>query len=100
MRSASALKLTVQQRLGFEITYARARIQREYERMQIDLHSLGKYADATGIALHEAEQILAALERVNGEFYKRIIEGEKSYREEQKRQAKEDAKLAIAKAKP
>ena len=94
-----ALKLTVAQRLGFEITLARARIERAYKQMQDDLHSLGKYPDSTGIALHEAEQILAALERVSGDFYRRSIENEKAYRDEQKRYAVEDAKVVLAAAK-
>ena len=75
MRPSSALKLTVQQRLGFEITLAQARIERSYKRMQDDLHAYGKYPDCTGIELHEAEQILSALERVSGDYYRRIIEG-------------------------
>ena len=47
MRASRALKLTVQQRLGFEITLARARIERAYKRMQDDLHAFGKYPDTT-----------------------------------------------------
>lgn len=98
MRPSQALKLTVQQRLGFEITLARSRIERAYKQMQDDLHAYGKYPDTTMIALHEAEQILAALERVSGTFYKQTIENEKAYREEQKRYAKEDADAALATA--
>ena len=95
MRAASAIKLTVQQRLGFEITLARARIERAYKRMQDDLHAFGKYPDTTMIELHEAEQILAALERVSGDFYRRTIENMRLYREEQKQQAKADADYAL-----
>lgn len=95
MRPTSAVKLTVQQRLGFEITLARARIERAYKRMQDDLHAYGKYPDTTMIELHEAEQILTALERVSGDFYKRTIANMKAYREEQKQRAKEDADYAL-----
>jgi ABC-type enterochelin transport system ATPase subunit len=98
VRASSALKLTVAQRLGFEITLARARIERAYKQMQDDLHAFGRYPDSTGIALHEAEQILAALERVSGDFYRRSIESERAYRDEQKRNAAEDAKVALAQA--
>ena len=96
MRPSSALKLTIQQRLGFEITLAQARIERSYKRIQDDLHAFGKYPDSTGIALHEAEQILSALERVSGDYYRRIIEGFKKYNEDRKREAKESADHAIA----
>ena len=95
MRASYAVKLTVEQRLGFEITLARARIERAYKQMQDDLHAYGHYPDSTGIALHEAEQILAALERVSGDFYRRTIENVKAYREEQKQQAKDDAAYAL-----
>lgn len=95
MRAGHAVKLTVQARLGFEITLARARIERAYKRMQDDLHAYGKYPDTTMIELHEAEQILAALERVSGDFYKRHIENMRAYRDEQKQRAKEDAEAAL-----
>lgn len=98
MRAASALKLTIEQRLGFEITLARARIDRAYQRMQTDLHECGKYADSTMIELHEAEQILHALERVSGAYYRETIANMKAYREEQKARAKEDADFALAEA--
>lgn len=98
MRASNAVKLTVQQRLGFEIALARSRIEMAYERMQKDLHEYGKYTDTTGIELHEAEQILAALERVSGDFYRRTIANMKAYREEQKRTAKEEAEMAMANA--
>jgi vacuolar-type H+-ATPase subunit C/Vma6 len=98
MRASNALKLTVEQRLGFEITLARARIERAYKQMQDDLHNLGKYPDSTGIALHEAEQILTALERVSGDYYRQTIENVKKYREDQKQQAAEDAAFAVAEA--
>ncbi len=96
MRPSSALKLTVQQRLGFEITLAQARIERSYKRMQDDLHAYGKYPDTTMIALHEAEQILCALERVSGDYYRRIIDGLKKFNEERKREAAEAAAHAIS----
>ena len=95
MRATYAIKLTVAQRLGFEITLARARIERAYEHMQKDLHDLHKYADSTMIELHEAEQILAALERVSGDFYRQTIANMKAYREEQKQRASDDTKSAI-----
>lgn len=95
MRAATALKLTVKQRLGFEITLARARIDRAYEKMQRDLHDLGKYAEQTMIECHEAEQILMALERVSGDYYRKTIANMKAYREEQKAQAKADARYAL-----
>ena len=98
MRPSSALKLTADQRLGFEITLAQARIERSYKRMQDDLHAFGKYPDSTMIELHEAEQILAALERVSGVYYKRIIENLKAYREERKAGAREAADHVVAKA--
>lgn len=98
MRAASALKLTVQQRLGFEVTLARARIERAYEQMQKDLHGNGRYNDSTMIELHEAEQILIALERVSGAFYRTTIANAKAYHDEQKKQVKEDADMAIANA--
>ena len=92
---SQAIKLTVQQRLGFEITLARARIERAYKRMQDDLHAFGKYPDTTMIELHEAEQILVALERVSGDFYRQTIANLKAYRDEQKQRAKEDAQHAL-----
>lgn len=95
MRASSALKLSVQQRLGFEITLARARIERAYKRMQDDLHAFGTYPDTTMIELHEAEQILTALERVSGDFYRRTIDNMKAYRAEQKQCAKEDADYVL-----
>lgn len=98
MRASNAVKLTVQQRLGFEIALARSRIEMAYERMQKDLHEYGKYTDTTGIELHEAEQILAALERVSGDFYRRHLESMKAYREEQKREARESATKAVERA--
>ena len=98
MRATQALKLTVEQRLGFEITLARARIERAYKAMQDDLHACGRYPDSTGLALHEAEQILAALERVSGAFYRTSIENVKKYREEQKLHSEEDAKFALEEA--
>lgn len=98
MRPSSALKLTMEQRLGFEITLAQARIERAYKQMQDDLHAHGKYTDAAGIALHEAEQVLAALERVSGAYYQRIIDGIKKYNEDRKREAAEAARLALASA--
>ena len=98
MRAATALRLTIEQRLGFEITLARARIERAYLRMQNELHEYGKYPDSTMIELHESEQILYALERVSGAFYRSTIENMKAYREEQKRRAKEDAGYVLAKA--
>src|SRR5262245_57120136 len=98
MTPQKALRLTVEQRLGFEITAARAVVEREYQRMQDDLHNLGKYHDSTMIALHEAERVLAALERVNGDYYRRVIEGLKAYREERKREAREAAEAALAHA--
>lgn len=98
MRASNALKLTVEQRLGFEITLARARIERAYKQMQDDLHALGKYPDSTGIALHEAEQILAALERVSGDYYRQTIENVKNYRKEQARNADQEARAAVYEA--
>lgn len=95
MRAITALKLTVEQRLGFEMTLARARIERAYARMQSDLHEFGKYPDSTMIELHEAEQILHALERVSGAFYRCLIENMKTYGDEQKQRAKEDAAYAV-----
>ena len=79
MKATSAMKLTVQQRLGFEITYARARIEQYYKKMQDELHNYGKYTDSTVIALHEAEQVMLALERVNGDFYRQTIANTKAY---------------------
>lgn len=98
MRPSSALKLTVEQRLGFEITLAQARIERSYKRMQDDLHAFGKYPDSTMIELHEAEQILSALERVSGDYYRRIIDGLKKANEDRKREAREEAAAALINA--
>lgn len=103
MRASQAIKLTVQQRLGFEITLARSRIERGYAKVQREIHDGHKVNESTMIELHEAEQILAALERVSGDFYRRHLadmkayrEDMKAYREEQKQRAKEDADSAVA----
>ena len=99
VKASCALKLTVQQRLGFEITLARARVERAYKRMQDDLHALHRYPDSTMIALHEAEQILTALERVSGSFYRHSLEDAKACRKQQKQRAEQEARNAFAKAK-
>lgn len=99
MNATAALKLTVAQRLGFEVTLARATVERAYKQMQDDLHGHGRYNDSAMIALHEAERTLAALERVSGDFYRQSIANAKAYREEQKRYASECAAAALESAK-
>ena len=95
MRAGVAVKLTVEQRLGFEITLARTRIERGYEAIQSQIHDGAKVSDAAMVELHEAEQILAALERVSGDFYRRHLADMKAYREEQKQHAKDATEEAL-----
>jgi vacuolar-type H+-ATPase subunit C/Vma6 len=95
MRASHAIKLTVERRLAFEITLARCRIERAYKRARDEIHHGGKVSDAAAIELHEAEQILSALERVSGDFYRRHLAAMKAYREEQKQQAKTDADYVL-----
>lgn len=95
MSPHKALRLTIEQRLGFEVTAARARVTHLYEQMQHELHQYGKYPESTQFMLHEAERVVAALERVSGEHYRRVIADEKAYREEQKKRAEEEARYAL-----
>lgn len=98
MRPRAALKLTVEQRLGFEIALARELIAASYKQMQEDLHNHGKYNPSSMIELHESERVLCALERVSGKFYRDCLDAERAHNAECRERAKEKMSEALSDA--
>ena len=96
MRTGTALRMTVETRLKRELEMARARVEVEFERALKEIRAGRTLPDTTAIALHEAEQIVAALERVDGSFYRRVRDGIKADAAERLRNAAEAAGAVIS----